>query len=480
MIRGFVTGLVWGGVVASAGLAVISQVAPLPQGAGMPEAAAPEVAPAPVAPQPADSGAEPAQPAMPATDTDLPAVASETEPAPDQAPEQLLSAPPDAEPAPAAPVAVAPATLSAAPDLPQAPAQADQAADLAPPSNGDLPQVPPLATAEAPLPDDQPAAVEPPPLPAVQDEPLLEKAPEPPAVAEPAVVPMAPSEPPLADAPRIFSSDSGLAQPEGAPRRIVPDGKPLTDAPDTLEVTPDLPRVGDAVAPVEETPLVATPLDLFSRPFDNPDGKPLFAILLADDLNPATDRETLAALPFAVTFVIDPAAQGAAEAAAIYRKAGQEVMMATTAVPKTASPADLEQNYQSLDMALPEAVAVLGVAGLDADSQRLATSAVPIISAQGRGIVTMERGLNAVDQVARREGVPQATIFRLLDAAGETVPVVRRYLDRAAFRAAQEGSVVVLGSTRPDTIAAILQWTVEGRGASVALAPISAVLRRQP
>ena len=30
MIRGFVTGVIWGGVVASAGLAVISQVAPLP------------------------------------------------------------------------------------------------------------------------------------------------------------------------------------------------------------------------------------------------------------------------------------------------------------------------------------------------------------------------------------------------------------------------------------------------------------------
>ena len=30
VIRGFVTGLVWGGVVGAAGLAVISQVAPLP------------------------------------------------------------------------------------------------------------------------------------------------------------------------------------------------------------------------------------------------------------------------------------------------------------------------------------------------------------------------------------------------------------------------------------------------------------------
>ena len=91
--------------------------------------------------------------------------------------------------------------------------------------------------------------------------------------------------------------------------------------------------------------------------------------------------------------------------------------------------------------------------------------------------MTLEKGLNALEQVARRDAVPTATVFRKLAAAGETVPVMRRYLDRAAFRAAQEGSVVVMGTTKPDTIAAILQWNVEGRAASVALAPISAVMR---
>jgi polysaccharide deacetylase 2 family uncharacterized protein YibQ len=36
--------------------------------------------------------------------------------------------------------------------------------------------------------------------------------------------------------------------------------------------------------------------------------------------------------------------------------------------------------------------------------------------------------------------------------------------------------VVVLGTTRAETIAALMEWTVEGRASSVALAPVSAVL----
>ena len=66
----------------------------------------------------------------------------------------------------------------------------------------------------------------------------------------------------------------------------------------------------------EAAPAIATPLDLFSRPFDNPEAKPLFSLVLLDDGAPDTDRETLAALPFPITFAIDPLAPGAAAAAA--------------------------------------------------------------------------------------------------------------------------------------------------------------------
>ena len=101
-----------------------------------------------------------------------------------------------------------------------------------------------------------------------------------------------------------------------------------------------------------------------------------------------------------------------------------------------------------------------------------------MVKAMGRGLLTYDRGLNPADQVARREGLPSAMIFRELDAQNESAPLIRRYLDRAAFKAAQEGRVVVLGSTNLETITALMEWAVEGRGASVALAPISAVLSK--
>ena len=151
--------------------------------------------------------------------------------------------------------------------------------------------------------------------------------------------------------------------------------------------------------------------------------------------------------------------------------------MLATGIPAGATAADLEQTFQALATGLPEAVAVIDLAsGGFQDDRGLAAQIVPIVKAQGRGLITFDRGLNAADQVARREDVPAATVFRQIDAEGEEIPTIRRYLDRAAFKAAQEGRVTVLGSARPETVAAILEWTIEGRAASVALAPASAVM----
>ena len=104
---------------------------------------------------------------------------------------------------------------------------------------------------------------------------------------------------------------------------------------------------------------------------------------------------------------------------------------------------------------------------------------VPILADQGRGLVTFDQGLNAADQEARRNDLPATTIFRRIDADAEDAPVIRRYLDRAAFKAAQDGRVVVIGTLRPETVTGILEWAVEGRASTVALAPITALLQTQ-
>ena len=272
--------------------------------------------------------------------------------------------------------------------------------------------------------------------------------------------------------------------PEPVPGLIAKD-QPSTFLPDAGAAsavdgvtTGRLPRIGDQPAETAEAAAVELPpVQQFAQDFDNPSGKPLFAVILRDTGGADVDRATLAALPFPVSFVIDPLAPNAIEAAAIYRAAGQEVIMLASGIPQGAQASDLEQTFQSLGAVLPQAVAVmdLATAGFQ-DDRPLASLVVPLVKNQGRGLITFNRGLNAADQVARRIDVPAATIFRHLDGAGEDLPLIRRYLDRAAFKAAQEGRVMVLGDTRPTTIAALIEWTVEGRASSVTLAPATAVL----
>ena len=61
---------------------------------------------------------------------------------------------------------------------------------------------------------------------------------------------------------------------------------------------------------------------------------------------------------------------------------------------------------------------------------------------------------------------------------GASVTVAARPSIVHSNMAAQEGTVVVIGDTRAETVAAILEWTVEGRAATVSLAPVTAVLGR--
>jgi len=151
--------------------------------------------------------------------------------------------------------------------------------------------------------------------------------------------------------------------------------------------------------------------------------------------------------------------------------------MLATGIPQGATAADLEVTFAAHNSTLPQAVAVLDLeTGGFQNDRPLATAVVPVIQGSGRGLLTWDKGLNAGDQVARRDGLAAAVIYRRLDGENESIRTMKRYLDRAAFKAAQDGSVAVVGTTRAATIAAILEWTVEGRAASLALAPVTAVL----
>jgi hypothetical protein len=151
--------------------------------------------------------------------------------------------------------------------------------------------------------------------------------------------------------------------------------------------------------------------------------------------------------------------------------------MLATGIAEGATASDIEVAFQSMAQGLPESVAVMDMPNPVFQGNRpLASLVVPVVASQGRGLLTWDQGLNAADQVARREDLAAAVVFRNIDAAGEDRAAIRRHLDRAAFKAAQDGRVTVVGQTSAETVAALLEWTVEGRAAAIALAPLTAAL----
>ena len=517
MLKGFFSGLLWGGVLSALGLVVVSQITPMPSSGVEGVSTSPQAdlsepsgqALAPVSPEPQPQPqAEAQQSASPSEQTAAGQTAGEVAQAvqvpagsefnralPDEPP--TLPGPASA-PAPSlAPEVDAPSQSSALPETNSAPEGAPAPVLLAPEAGA----APETAGASVSVPGQQDAIAPQAPVPS-PDAPRIE--PEPETADLPPPPPLTPEEQALANAASNPVPEVP-AEPETAPLPLEPVLKPVQPLPDAEGnpvsgdaaisgdppavgfagaadgvVTGRLPRIGDApeadVAAATD-PALQDPIDRYARAFSNPQGKPVFAIVLIDRGDPGLDRAALAALPFPVTFALDPTLPEVARLADAYIAAGQEVAMLATAIPAGATAADLEVTFGAHAAALPQAVAVLDLAeGGFQGNRPLATQVIPIIQGQGRGLLTYDAGLNAADQVARRDQLRAGTIFRRIDPEGAPVSDIRRVLDRAAFKAAQDGRVVVVGKATPATVAALLEWTVEGRAAAVALAPATAVM----
>jgi len=140
----------------------------------------------------------------------------------------------------------------------------------------------------------------------------------------------------------------------------------------------------------------------------------------------------------------------------------------------------LEVTFEALRVTASGAIGYVDRAESGLATNRNAQKQVlSILAESGQGLLLYDRGLNSALSAAEREGVPATLIFRALDAEREAAPTIRRYLDRAAFKAAQDGQVVMVGHTYPDTIAALMEWALDGRAEAVTLAPVSAILLAQ-
>ncbi|WP_155147079.1 divergent polysaccharide deacetylase family protein [Roseibium sp. RKSG952] len=222
--------------------------------------------------------------------------------------------------------------------------------------------------------------------------------------------------------------------------------------------------------------MTGKPIEDYAADFENPESKPLMSIILIDDEG-AFGAEALKDFPYPLSFAVSPSDPDAAGKMARHREAGFEVL-ALADLPEAASAQDAEVSLSVWLETLPETVGILeGVESGIQGNRKLADQVAEIAGGTGRGIITQDNGLNTVQKLAARNGVPSSVVFRDFDGARQDPKVMRRFLDQAAFRAGQDGAVVMLGRLRPETISALLLWGLEDRGNRVAMAPISAVMK---
>ncbi|NNE53087.1 MAG: polysaccharide deacteylase family 2 protein [Sulfitobacter sp.] len=521
MARGFLSGLVVGGLVSAFAAGVASVMAPGPRAPQVSDAAPGVAAPERIGEAASgETGSETdpavqtgrAGPQAPAPDPDtLASIDDETLAPADQpqtgeadrldqpatATDSAAVAPETDEPVLPNPQALAPMAPQEADDLsisteparqPQPAAETDSAAFASP--EGAEEASPDAPGGEMPAPETGTAEVSP-PAPEVTVAPKIETE----AAEAPAAPVEAPREEPLATitAPETEVPSEAPETPpaETESAALAPPTRPTVGTPGVSlinresDISVRRPGTGpeeDAAAEASEAAPVSDlrPIERFAQPFTPEEGKPLMSIVLIDDGNsPVTGSAGLAALrsfPYPLTFAVDAEMPGAAERMALYREAGFEVL-AMLDLPEGAQPEDVETTFAAL---LPEMSEVVGVLG--APSGRLQTSrevsdqVTAYLAETGHGWLTQGKGLNTAVVLARREGVPAAAIFRDFDSKGQTAVVIRRFLDQAAFKAGQESGVIMLGRMQPETISALLLWGLQDRAGQVALAPISAVL----
>ncbi len=328
---------------------------------------------------------------------------------------------------------------------------------------------------EAPDPDpatppeaDDLALAAPDPDPAPQSDPSADPAP----AAEPDPAPETPVAPEPTAPEAATPEDTG---PEATvPEATTPD--PQDEVPQV--VTGRLPNISDGPDDAEEE--AAAPVPAIERnaiPYSGDPVLPKMSVLLIDQGESREDVGDLAVMPFPLSVVVDASAPDAEEAVSYYRDVGAEIIL-TIPLPEGATATDVDVTFQVYEPLLEDVVAVMFPE--DAGFQALGDAAAQvatILTEQGLGLVTYPSGLNTGHKRAVSDGVSAGLVFRDLDGDGQAPDVIRRFLDNVAFRARNDEGVIAVARVRPDSLQALLEWSLGNRAQTVNMAPVSATLR---
>lgn len=228
----------------------------------------------------------------------------------------------------------------------------------------------------------------------------------------------------------------------------------------------------------EEAPDDRPALERYAAVFENPDNLPVISVILLDE-GAVDGPDTVADLGFLPTVVVNALSANAEDTVAAYRAAGLEVAM-QIALPSGSQPTDIEIAFQAAFDMMPEtAMFFSNGTGVVQDNRNVTTQVMEILAADGRGFVTVQRGLGNAVRAAEQEGVAAATVLRDLDGVGEDQRAITRALDQAAFRARQSGGAILMGRVTPETLGALRDWAATIDPETLLIAPVSAVLLTQ-
>ena len=520
LIRGLISGIIVGGVVGVGGVGavallvepvVLEPVAPEARGSVTSETDTPQAAVVPEvsAPEPLDAPGDAPDSSPETTVTQLPV--GEPVPTVDLPLDEAEEIP--AEDAPMAEQDTAPvveAPVVAEPEVPSSDVvigaeqeAGEEVAALTPETEAPGADAPARATPETPetpetpapdmaAPEEEVAALAEPELampeveemPATDDAPAVDPVPE---AAPEAAQPETPAaETPAADTTVTETDDGTLIAGAGQVTpgvdtdedRLGGDPEPPPPA-----VSDRLPRIGDEPAAESEVPSpLAEDVPLLRKnalDFTTIPELPEMAVVLLDT---GPGRETVgdvALMPFPLSVAVD-ASQPDAEAAIDYYRANNAEVILVVPFPPGVTATDVDVTMQAYDALLDKVVAVMvpesvGFQNAGDAAAQLAT----VLGEKGLGLLSYPAGLNTGHKTAVSEGVPATLVFRDLDPEDQSADVIRRFLDNVAFRARNEEGTVALARVRPDSLQALLEWSLGNRAQTVNLAPLSALLIEQ-
>lgn len=452
MVRGILSGIIWGGVVVGGVLAVASLLAPLPANVSpQTEAAAGTegetdavAAAAPLASQ-TDVAVETQDSAdvVAPTDEAQPVVAdTDSAPKPEADTGEASIAAPVAPDQPGTAVSGGDNAAVAGTDVDEMAAPAAES-ELSISTNPPQPQTP-SAVGESNVQD-------------TQTDSLSVTAPVP--TPEPEDV--TPSAEAVVEEPASEGAVDTMLKPAGS---LIDDAKGKSTR---------LPSVGADSQTEQEA--ASIPFVANAEPFENVDGKPLMSIVLIDEGAPV-NFDALQGFPYPLSIAVSTLDPEVAAKTERYRAQGFEVL-AMVDMPAAAGAADVEVAMQAHLSVSSDFVAIMEGVGDGLQSAKVISDQVADVALNdGYGLVLFSQGLNTAQKLAAKEGVPSASVFRDFDGKGQSAVVIRRFLDQAAFKAPQENGVVMVGRLQYDTISALVVWGLQDRAGTVALAPISAVL----